>query len=368
MLLTRCGTSATAIHTVRQRWPAAFPTLAVKPATRWLHQTSPAHSPFTIAPLPERKFVRVQGSDAVSFLQGLMTNDMRHLEHSSTVYAMFLKANGRVFCDTLIYKRPGAEPADYLLECDAAVAPRLEKHLKLYRLRKKVQVEQDATYRVWAAFKEAVQEEEEMPAASDLACPEGRLHVFKDPRLPRLGYRVLTDEQEPNECKTRLKRIFPEAETVADSALPYTAFRYSLGVGEGETNLPDGKCFPLECNCDLLHGVSFHKGCYIGQELTARTYHTGVIRKRLMPLELDAPHRLADCDPEALRDAEIKNEEGGAVGKLRGLAGNRALGLLRIEKVLPEGKPLTINVAGESVVRCRTSKPAWWPKEMNARP
>uniref|UniRef100_A0A182PLY4 Aminomethyltransferase folate-binding domain-containing protein n=1 Tax=Anopheles epiroticus TaxID=199890 RepID=A0A182PLY4_9DIPT len=356
MLLGRFISSA--IYYPHRKWPAALrQNRTLVNSVRRLHQSNPVHGPFTLAALTERKFVRVQGTDSVSFLQGLMTNDMRHFEHSGTVYAMFLRANGRVFCDTLLYKRPGAteqEPHDYLLECDVTVAPRLEKHLKLYRLRKKVQVTLDETYRVWAAFKPGTDESDDSPGSSNLICPEGRLHVFKDPRLPRLGYRVLSSEQQV-ESKEPLLRIFPGAELSADTAVPYTVFRYSLGVGEGEENLPDGKCFPLECNCDLLHGVSFHKGCYIGQELTARTYHTGVIRKRLMPLVFDEPPMLTGGDSEAMRDAEIKNEEGSVVGKLRGLVGNRGIGLLRIEKVLPEGK-LTLHVAetGSSSVATET--------------
>ena len=62
-----------------------------------------------------------------------------------------------------------------------------------------------------------------------------------------------------------------------------------LGVAEGGEDLPTGKCFPMEYNLDYLKGVSFHKGCYIGQELTARTHHTGVIRKRILPISLDQP-------------------------------------------------------------------------------
>ncbi|XP_049291978.1 putative transferase CAF17 homolog, mitochondrial [Anopheles funestus] len=362
MLLSRCTTS---LNIIQQRWPAMVGQNLNRTvnSTRSLHQSgSTQSSPYTVAHLTERKFVRVQGADSVSFLQGLMTNDMRHFEHCGVMYAMFLKANGRVFCDTLIYKRPEAEaePHDYLLECDASVASRLEKHLKLYRLRKKVQVGMDETYHVWAAFKNEIADgEEEGPNANS------RLHVLKDPRLARLGYRVLIDKEQ-SDTRKLLNSIFPDAVVSTDKADPYTEFRYSLGIGEGEENLPDGKCFPLECNCDLLHGVSFHKGCYIGQELTARTYHTGVIRKRLMPLVFESVPKLSAA-PETLRDAEIKNSEGTVVGKLRGLFGHHAIGLLRIEKILPGGE-LTLNVPGETnAIPCRTNKPSWWPKELNTR-
>uniref|UniRef100_A0A182NPT6 GCV_T domain-containing protein n=1 Tax=Anopheles dirus TaxID=7168 RepID=A0A182NPT6_9DIPT len=357
MLLRRYPSVVNAAH---QRWFG----LAVlhKPTGTGrasLHLSVPARAPLTIAPLPDRRFVRVHGPESVTFLQGLLTNDMRHFEHCGAMYAMFLRANGRVFCDTLIYKRThGEEAHDYLLECDASTAPRLEKHLKLYRLRKKVQIEavDAAQFRLWVAFSDGVAEEEPLPTPRP-ECSEGGLQIFKDPRLPRLGFRVLVNSERQPENEAHLDRVFPGA-LKAETALPYTSFRYGLGVGEGEENLPDGKCFPLECNCDFLHGVSFHKGCYIGQELTARTYHTGVIRKRLMPLELD----VAATPDQLPADAEIKNEEGASVGKLRGHAGTRALGLLRIEKVLQPGAQLTLNG-----IACRTGKPFWWPKDANAR-
>uniref|UniRef100_A0A182WCX2 GCV_T domain-containing protein n=1 Tax=Anopheles minimus TaxID=112268 RepID=A0A182WCX2_9DIPT len=362
MLLTRC---TTAISIAQQRWG---PTMVAQQlnrtanSSRSLHRSVSALAPFTVAPLTDRKFVRVHGADSVSFLQGLMTNDMRHFEHCGVMYAMFLKANGRVFCDTLIYKRPVAEqePYDYLLECDASVAPRLEKHLKLYRLRKKVQVGMDETYRVWAAFRnESDPVEEAAPIANH------GLHVLKDPRLARLGYRLLGRE-ERSATGELLNSIFPDGAVLADQGVPYTEFRYTLGIGEGEENLPDGKCFPLECNCDLLHGVSFHKGCYIGQELTARTYHTGVIRKRLMPLVFESAPKFS-ADPEVLHDAEIQTGEGTVVGKLRGVVGRHGIALLRIEKILPGGE-LTLNIPGETnAIPCRTGKPSWWPKELNTR-
>uniref|UniRef100_A0AAG5DK21 CAF17 C-terminal domain-containing protein n=1 Tax=Anopheles atroparvus TaxID=41427 RepID=A0AAG5DK21_ANOAO len=330
----------------------------------------PAKS-FTVQPLVDRAFIRVHGADSGSFLQGLMTNDMRHFAHCDAIYAMFLKANGRVFCDALIYKQASKElPDDYLLECDSSVAPRLEKHLRMYRLKKKVQVMADESFRLWVAFRNGAEDEEGPSCEETTVDGGGQLQMFKDPRLARLGCRVVSSaSDQAADTMEQLHKMFPGATMVPteSGSLPYNSFRYSLGVGEGAENLPDGKCFPLECNCDYLHGVSFHKGCYIGQELTARTYHTGVIRKRLMPLEFDASPTLTNVPPEALRDAEIKNQDGAVVGKLRGLAGNFGLALLRIEKVPPGGE-LSLNVAGVSdPILCVTRKPFWWPKETNAR-
>lgn len=117
-----------------------------------------------------------------------------------------------------------------------------------------------------------------------------------DPRLPDLGQRVIlpADHQ-------------PDGTPVPDEV--YTERRFRLGVAEGSSEIPSGAALPLEYNLDALNGVSFSKGCYVGQELTARTHFQGVIRKRLMPLRLlggagspGAPcmHALATRQPAAV--------------------------------------------------------------------
>ncbi|XP_015109226.1 uncharacterized protein LOC107036031 [Diachasma alloeum] len=135
-----------------------------------------------------------------------------------------------------------------------------------------------------------------------------------------------------------------------DEEMSYKEFRYRLGIGEGVEDLPPGKPLPLEVNCDYLHGVSFHKGCYIGQELTARTHHTGVVRKRLMPLVFDdVPGGRLEVDESVL------GEGGKAVGKLKGVEGRFGLGLMRIAEALAGGG-LRVGGTGVKVV-----KPCWWP-------
>lgn len=100
-----------------------------------------------------------------------------------------------------------------------------------------------------------------------------------------------------------------------------------------------------------MNGVSFHKGCYIGQELTARTHHTGVVRKRLMPIIFDKPISVNSSEV-----ADVKDEEKKSVGKLRNISGIYGLGLMRVEQAMA-AKELTIN---ENI--CRIEKPSWWPK------
>ena len=109
----------------------------------------------------------------------------------------------------------------------------------------------------------------------------------------------------------------------------------------------------LQLLTDYLHGVSFHKGCYIGQELTARTHHTGVVRKRIVPLTLseDVPDSLD------LEQVNVLTETGKKVGKIKRLEGRVGLGLLRLKESL-EAESLSLEGVGVSVVR-----PDWWPAE-----
>ena len=122
-------------------------------------------------------------------------------------------------------------------------------------------------------------------------------------------------------------------------------------VAEGTDEIPFGKCFPLEYNIDYLNGVDFHKGCYIGQELTARTHHTGVIRKRILPLT-----------GKLLQTGQtIVNEKEKNVGQVRGVSahGDVAVGLMRVEECTV-AKCLTVKETGLPV---ESKFPIWWPKK-----
>lgn len=279
--------------------------------------------------LTSRAVIRVSGPDAGPFLQGLMTNDIRHVEEENvqSMYCMFLNNQGRILYDALIYR--GLSPGDFLVECDDECQSALLKHLTMYRIRKKVSVSPGSDLGVWALF--------EQPST----LKEGDFIVTRDPRMKELGWRVVG-------CKNLLNETLSSIHEDE-----YSRLRYSLGVGEGARDLPPGTSFPLECNCDYLHGVSFHKGCYLGQELTARTYHTGVIRKRLMPLTFASP-------PEDLSVGNpVHDEKGSKIGKLRALTPGSVygLGLLRIQQALSAVK---LTVESSPV---RTHRPSWWPIE-----
>jgi folate-binding protein YgfZ len=189
------------------------------------------------------------GEDVVDFLQGLVTNDVAK---ALPVWAGLLTPQGKVLFDFIVW--PGGH--GLLLDCEAEVADALVKRLSMYRLRKAIDIARDDHLAVhWR------------PHAGDGAAP--------DPRLHALGERWIApvDPTDPE-----------DAETGADAA--WRAHRLALGVPEGRAELGDGETLWLECNAIELNGVSFTKGCYVGQENTARMNWRAKVNRRLVVVPL----------------------------------------------------------------------------------
>ena len=205
----------------------------------------------TATRLQNRAVIRLSptaaGEDVAGFLQGLLTNDVTG---ELPAYAALLSAQGKTMFDMIVWPgRTGEHGATILLDCEADVADDLVKRLSLYRLRRKIEIARDESLAGhWSA------------EPIDAHPP--------DPRLPALGHRWLApaDDSEP-----------------ADAA--WLAHRLSLGVPEGRAEL--GDILWLETNAVELHGVSFSKGCYIGQENTARMNWRQKVNRRLVVVPLD---------------------------------------------------------------------------------
>eukprot|EP00160_Parvularia_atlantis_P003811 Unigene13201_Nuclearia_a/m.39993 Unigene13201_Nuclearia_a/g.39993 ORF Unigene13201_Nuclearia_a/g.39993 Unigene13201_Nuclearia_a/m.39993 type:complete len:328 (+) Unigene13201_Nuclearia_a:87-1070(+) len=215
-------------------------------------------------PMTARGLLRVAGRDAATFVNGLASNRTLWDAHApgapqqQGVFTAFLTPQGRVLCDAFVLPENGA----LLVDCHRDVAPRLLEHLRKYKIRVKVEIN-DAT----AEYRVA----QRLPGAA--APLNGAVITTRDPRLPALGERLVLRAGEP----------VPAGENGLDA---YTLLRYQNGVAEGPAEIAVGEAFPFECNLDLTHGVSMQKGCYLGQELTSRTFYRGVTRKRMMPLKL----------------------------------------------------------------------------------
>ncbi|XP_072164595.1 putative transferase CAF17 homolog, mitochondrial [Diadema setosum] len=299
--------------------------------------------------LVSRSLILLRGRDAGDLLQGLMTNDVELLgeddEGLPAIFSMFLNKQGRILYDVMCYRWGGGqegEPLSYVLECDSTISPELQKHLKIYRIRKKVDIASlDSEYHVWSVFSE----EDETPAPQ--ASSDSYLchsHKVADPRIKGLGQRI----------------ILPHGNTLSKvaevSEQDYQTHRYQWGVAEGVNELPPGESLPLEANLALMNGVSFTKGCYLGQELTARTHHTGVIRKRIMPVQL-----LRNESSVFPPGSTIKTNEGKNVGKLRCHLHQNGLALLRTALI---GDKLWLSQEGKEDTELVARRPSWWPEEI----
>ena len=209
----------------------------------------------------DRAIVRLSpqadGEDVGTFLQGLVTNDVLG---ALPVWAALLTPQGKVLFDFLVWR----EGNDWLIDCEADVADQLVRRLSLYRLRRKIAIGRDPDLAVhWAPR------------------PDGGVI---DPRLEGLGARWLQPVASDDEA--------------ADRA--WLAHRLALGVTEGRAELGDGETLWLECNAAELGGVSFAKGCYIGQENTARMNWRQKVNRRLVvvPLNRSDPARQRSAYPE----------------------------------------------------------------------
>ncbi|CAL1528939.1 unnamed protein product [Lymnaea stagnalis] len=289
--------------------------------------------------LESRGVLKLSGKDTAGYLQGLVTNDVQQLVEKSPAvqYTMMLNVQGRVLYDLFLYNITNEGGSTTLLvDVDKSVKAELVQVLKRYRLRKKVDISDVSDqYRIWSQWSDGSSEQ------SNIQQPN--IFSFHDPRVPMLARRIIVT------LKLNVAGI--EDRTEQD----YRVQRFKLGIPEGITDLPPGNCLPLESNLDLMNGVNFQKGCYIGQELTARTYHTGVTRKRIMPIELDTPA------PISVNAVISTKEKGKNAGKFRSVEGLYGLGLLRLEHIKVD---LTVKSAVGETVSVRPHIPEWWPKSI----
>lgn len=303
----------------------------------------------------QRSLLRLSGNEVFGFLQGLITNDIAHLKTSPTdcaIYTMFLNKQGRVLYDTIIYKYRN-DDSTVLIECDQTIQNELKQHLTSFQVRKRISIDiMDHNLNVWASFTDSRKYsggllESIAPTKLKRSRLGEKILACFDPRLNELGLRLVTPSRFNIE---NFQSLDANVEFVlSEQQYNYVEHRYIHGISEGIQEIPIAKAFPFEANCDYLHGISFHKGCYLGQELTARTYHTGVIRKRIMPIVISSP------DMNIGYDSQILNENGLLIGKVRGIQKTHAIGSLKIEPALCS-KYLKIGK-----IYVSTFRPTWWP-------
>jgi folate-binding protein YgfZ len=262
--------------------------------------------------LPHRGVLAVGGPDRIAFLQGLISNDTTRVAPGTAIWAALLTPQGR-FLNEMFVADGGDDTL--LLETEHDRAPALARKLALYKLRSKVTVEDRSTaMEVAAVFGVASASLPQLPGVV----------AFADPRLPALGYRLL------GASGTLATALAAHGLTPAPFEA-YDALRLKLGVPDGSRDLPIEKALLLENGFDELHGVDWNKGCYMGQELTARTKYRALIRKRLLPVNIEG---------DVPAPGTVVQMDGKDVGELRSGSGSRALALLQLDAV-QSGAPLS---------------------------
>ncbi|PKQ06244.1 MAG: folate-binding protein [Alphaproteobacteria bacterium HGW-Alphaproteobacteria-11] len=211
--------------------------------------------------LSGRGVLRVGGPEARSFLQGLITNDVEAASGDRAVYAALLTPQGKFLFDFFVFADPADKQA-LLLDCDGARIADLVKRLTMYKLRAKVTIEDlSATHGVAAYWNED---------GTAVTAEGARL---ADPRLAAMGARAILH--------------ITALAALGDDMAGWQRHRIGLGVGDAAEDFEPDRTFPLEVNLDLLNGIDFHKGCYVGQEVTSRTKRRGSVRKRLVPCDVE---------------------------------------------------------------------------------
>jgi tRNA-modifying protein YgfZ len=281
----------------------------------------------TIALLADRGVVHVAGEDAAQFLQGLVTSDVsapaavQPKTTPAAVHASLLSPQGKILFEFFVVGMGGG----LLLETARDRVPDLIRRLGMYKLRAKLTIED---------------------ASNDFAVVAfwgGRLETgfnathFDDPRLPALGMRRLVP-------RPLLERLVEGCEQTGGatrvSDADYHAHRIALGVPEGGKDYAFGDIFPHDANLDLLNGVSFSKGCFVGQEVVSRMQHRALARRRIVIVEGDQP---------LVSESEITAGPS-TIGKVGSVAGNRALALVRLDRAEEaQSKGETLVAAGNPV-------------------
>jgi hypothetical protein len=252
--------------------------------------------------LPERGVLSLTGEDRVHFLQGLVSNDVADVSPERAVYACLLTPQGKFLHDFFLIAAGEA----ILIECEASRRADLLRRLKMFKLRSRIELaDVSGEYAVFAVI-----------GARPFAPPAGGI-VYDDPRSAGLGLRVLLPRGVAAAPLAALGLSRGTVET-------YDRLRIEAAVPDGSRDMEEGKAILLESNIDLLHGISWDKGCYMGQELTARTRYRGLIKKRLVPV------RIAGKAPPI---GTPLMENGREIGEMRSSAGDVGLALLKLDAI-----------------------------------
>jgi folate-binding protein YgfZ len=239
-------------------------------------------SDISFVELPHRGLVHIEGDDRVEFLQGLVSNDITQLEEQRIQYACLLTPQGKFLYDFFVHWGNGF----ILLDCEGgARAQDLYERLNKYRLRADVKISIEQNHIVYSTFDQKI--------------------GLPDPRHFKMGY-----------------RSFEKPDGLEESFLEWDRERILLGVPDGSRDIEVERSTMLECNLDKLNAIDWDKGCWMGQELTARMHHRNLGKKHLRAL------RFESLPPAPFTDIVI---DGQTIGNMRSSCGNIGLAIIKDE-------------------------------------
>ena len=286
--------------------------------------------------LESRGVLKIDGPDARAFLQGLISNDVDKVSPARAIYATFLTPQGRYLHDFFIAEVGGA----LLFDCEAARRDDLKRRLGMFKLRSKVEIaDVSADYSIAAVTGDESAAIFGLGADAGSAKPWRGGSVFVDPRLAKAGLRAILPSD-------HAAQFLEEAGIGRGQQAEYERQRLSLGLPDGSRDMPVEKAILLENGLDELNGIDWNKGCYLGQELTARTKHRGLVRKRLIPVAIEGP------TPDPGTPVMAGDKE---AGEMHSAMDGVGLAMLRLEFLDQAEKPAF--TAGDA--RLTPKKPEW---------
>jgi folate-binding protein YgfZ len=226
--------------------------------------------------LDDRAILYLNGEDTKEFLQNLISNDMNKVSETNTCFTSLLSPQGKFLYEFIIIKHK----SDYLIDCEKSQADGLYKQLSTYKLRSKVEILNLSNEFVVAAFSyEKFLTFDKVQDKSGFTIKYREDPIFLDPRNKQLGARLIINLEK---LYLSLKKL-----NLHDANLrEYYSFSHKLGIVPKDLNKLQNKLFGIECNYEELNGIDFKKGCYVGQENTARIKLKNKLSKRLLPINI----------------------------------------------------------------------------------
>ena len=291
--------------------------------------------PIAYTHLTNRGIISVTGSDSMDFLQGIISNDITLVSPNKTIYAALLTPQGKYLFDFFI-SQSGEK---LLIECEKDRVPDLMKRLSIYKLRANADlVDETETYSIFAIWGDDAAQATGLHNERGLAHEISGGTQFIDPRLNTAGVRsVLPIEV----AEAQLQSLAAEPASASD----YDLHRLKLGLPDASRDLVVDKAILIESGFDELNGVDWNKGCYMGQELTARTKYRGLVKKRLISVFIEG------AAPEPGTPIMVGDKN---AGEMRSSNAGHGIALLRLDQLNNEAAEY---ICDQAILR--PNKPTW---------